>query len=421
MNLLLSEQLPLRTTRALGDYVVDAVLAHRYGDLRNARFPLVQLAPDKWFVADHPMDVSAVYVDDEATEGWEAKTESDGAGHTWTVVNLAAAAPAGAVLSAAGQGKRNPTTGGLYENPAEIMEDVAMLAGRTDTWPALRAECAAIGLRIAGSVDELLSIQSTIDGITEAIGAIWTTTMARLYPVAVVDGPVLELSIADAGNLKVSATLVDTADILRLSYDVADATSKPQHYIELSASPKRYGGVVGELVSKWLRQPADAETVGRATLQRMAGDRYDVSFSTSRMDIRPGTWWKLVGHPEWPLEGEDPVLMILTVYLSPDDNAAQVTAETILARPLVTVTAHSIALPDTSEGGIEVTYKDGIATIKLLDKANRPMAGARVSLDKSAPKTTDSRGLVTFKTTPGQHTLDIEAVGYQAQSLVIKL
>ena len=46
MNLLLSELLPLRTTRMLGDYAVDAVLAQRFGDLTRARFPLVQLTPD---------------------------------------------------------------------------------------------------------------------------------------------------------------------------------------------------------------------------------------------------------------------------------------------------------------------------------------------------------------------------------------
>ena len=42
MNLLLSELLPLRTTRELGDYSVDAPLPHRLGDFRKARFKLLR-------------------------------------------------------------------------------------------------------------------------------------------------------------------------------------------------------------------------------------------------------------------------------------------------------------------------------------------------------------------------------------------
>lgn len=421
MNLLLSEMLPLRTTRMLGDYAVDAVLALRFGDLTHARFPLVQLTPQKWFAADHAMEITAVDIDAEITAGWNYGIESDTAGHSWTVVNLAAAAPPGALVSAGGRGKRNPATGALLENPAEIIEYLSSFAGRSDIFPALRAECAAAGIRIADSVDQLISIRSSFDRIVESIGAIWTPQMARLYPTSTIAGPVLALTLDDVGDLSVSASLVDTADILRLSYDVADATGKAQHYIELSASPQRYGGVVAEITAPALRTPANAEAIGRAKLERMAGERYDVAFSSSRTDIRPGSWWRLVDHPEWPFEGDDPVLMILSVEVSPDANAAQVTAETILARPIVTVSAHSLALPDTSEGAVEVGFKNGVLTLKILDKDGKPLVGARVALDGSAAKTTDDRGLVTFNTTVGKHTLAIEAAGYAPQILELSL
>jgi hypothetical protein len=153
----------------------------------------------------------------------------------------------------------------------------------------------------------------------------------------------------------------------------------------------------------------------------MAGDRYDVSFSSSRTDIRPGSWWRLVDHPSWPFDGDDPVLMILSVQVEPDANAIQVTAETILARPIVTVTAHSLALPDTSEGAVEVAFKDGILTLTLLDKHGKSLVGARVALDGSAAKTTDLRGVVTFATTAGKHALAIEAAGYSPQTLELSL
>jgi hypothetical protein len=425
MNLLLSEPLPLRTTRMLGDYAVDAVLAHRWGDLTRARFNLLQLTPTQWFAADHPMEITDVFIDAgagaERTAGWNYAVESDAAGHSWTVVNLAAAAPVGALVSAAGRGKLSPKTGALMENPAEIIEDRSRIAGRADIFPALRAECAAAGIRIAGSLEQPISSRASFDLVTESIGAIWTPQTARLYPTSAISGPVLDLTIDDVGDLDVSTSLVDTGDVLRLAYDVADATGKAQHSIELTASPQRYGGLAVELTMPMLRSPANAEAIGRPTLERMAGERYDVAFSSSRTDIRPCSRWRLVAHPAWPFDGDDPVLMILSVEVSPDSNSAQVTAETILARPNVTVTAHSLALPDTSEGAAEIAFKNGVLTLTLLDKDSKPLAGARVALDGSAAKTTDGRGIVTFNTTVGAHKLAIDAAGYTSQIVPIKL
>lgn len=421
MNILLSEPLPLRTSRMLGDYVEDFLLAHRYGDLTAARFELKPLTPAQWFVADHPMVVTRVFIDDESTAGWNYEIQSDTDGHSWTVVNLAAPAPQGAHVSAAGRGKLNPTTGALLQNPAEIIEDLSRLGGRADIFPAFRAECAAASLRIAGSIDQSMSLRVAIDLVTEAVGAIWTPQMARLYPARAVIGPVLELTSQDVDLAPPIASLVDTFDVLRLSYDVADATGKPQHYIELTASPQRYGGVVSEQTFAWLRSPADAELVGRVTLERGAGDRYDVDFSSSRTDIRPGTWWRLVDHPQWPFAGDDPILMILTVQVSPDANTIDVTSETVLGKPIITVTAHSLALPDTSEGALEIEFRNGILTLKVLDKDGKPLVGARVSLDGSVAKTTDERGTVTFSTVAGKHKIAIEAAGYMPQELEISL
>ena len=70
MNLLLSETLPLRTTRMLGDFAEDEVLPQRFGDLRHSRFRLIKLSLTEWFAADHPMPISNVYIDDEETDGW---------------------------------------------------------------------------------------------------------------------------------------------------------------------------------------------------------------------------------------------------------------------------------------------------------------------------------------------------------------
>ena len=47
---LLSEPLPMRTTRDLGDFAADAPIPYRLGDLRAARFPLL------WLPAVHQME-----------------------------------------------------------------------------------------------------------------------------------------------------------------------------------------------------------------------------------------------------------------------------------------------------------------------------------------------------------------------------
>jgi len=420
-RLLLYENLPLRTSRMLGDFAQDFVLPHRYGDLTTARFDLGKLTASKWFVADHPMEVSAVFVDGQETDGWQRSIEWDGEGNSWTVVYLAAPADHDATVSACGTGKRSPTTGAVIENPAEVMADLCAFAGRSDTFPALRAECAVAGLRVAGSIDAEGSIRKHLDAICGSIGAIWTPAMARLYPIDSPSGPVATLTKQDAGNLGVSAVLEDTADKIRLAYDVATATDRPQHHLELSAAPARFGGVVQNLTMDWLRTPANAEAVGRRLMHRLAGERYAVTFDTSAVSTRPGDWVLLEDNPEWPFDGPDPVCMVLSVEVQPNAAAVRVTAETVMASPTVTVTAHTVAIPDTFEGALEVATRNGIATFTIYDEMNAPLPGARVSFDGGVPKTTNAQGQVAFPYTPGSHEIAIEAPGRVSQTILVTL
>ena len=76
MNLLLSELLPLRTTRALGDYAEDTILPEVLGDLTEAPFPLIRLDDSRFFAADHPMEVTAVYVERQLVADWAMVLEA---------------------------------------------------------------------------------------------------------------------------------------------------------------------------------------------------------------------------------------------------------------------------------------------------------------------------------------------------------
>ena len=97
------------------------------------------------------------------------------------------------------------------------------------------------------------------------------------------------------------------------------------------------------------------------------------------------------------------------------------TGETIVGTATVTVTAHSLALPDTVAAGIDVAVRDGVATFTITDADGRPVAGARVSLDGAAPKTTDTHGKVSFSAAPGTHEIAVEAPGFLPFSLEVTL
>ena len=284
---------------------------------------------------------------------------SDAAGNTWTVVEFAAPVPDEAEVSATGTGKRNPTTGALLENPAEIIEDVLRLAGRAESWDFLRAECAAAGLRLAGSITESKSIRATIDDIATSAAAIWTPSMARLYPTATVAGYVQELDKMLVANLIVKADLTNTADVVRVFYDPDSASAKAQHFVELSSNPQIYGGVVREFTLDSLRTPGNAEAVCRRLLPWFAGERYDVTFDCGDKSVRPGQWVRLVGHPEWPFSGADPEVMILGADVEQNSKTAQCRGVVVLTAPGIAVTGHSVALPTTRNAGVEVGVKDG--------------------------------------------------------------
>lgn len=423
--LLLSEPLPLRSARMLGDYADDVWLPEILGDFSNSPFPLYRLDDSRFFVCDHSAHISKVFIDRQQAADWAMVLESDGAGHNWTEIWFAAPVDLTAEVSACGTGREDDDTGQLITSPADAARRVMQIAGRTEDYSQLRAECSGLNLGIAVRLAEPLSIKVHIDAILGSVGGISCPGMARLYPSAAEPLPILDLDwhdvTLDAGDITAAST--DVADVLRLAYDLSDASGRALHYIELSASPRRYGGLAKEVLYPYLRTPSNAEAVGRPVLQRLAGERWNVPFTVMRNKIRPGQWVRLVAHPNWPLPGADPVIMVLQAEIEEDSDSIRATGETLIGdKPTVTVTAHSVALPDTIEAGLDVTVRDGIATFTFLDKEKRPIAGARVSLDGAAPRTTDAQGKVSFPVNPG-HTYELafEAPGFTPFTVQVPL
>lgn len=421
MRLLLSEDLPLRTSAMLGNFADVFVLAHRLGDLTSGRFKLERLDDTTFFAADHPMRITSVFVDQQETKGWERRLQSDGNGRTWTVVEFAAPVPLEAECSACGTGAESPRTGALVENPADCAEYVMRLAGRSDLWwDQLRAESAAADLRLAGSIDSVQSIRAWLDTILGSAGAIWCPGMARLYPVSTVSGYVATLDKMKVSNVEVTASLDNTADVLRLQYDPDAAGDKAQHYVELTANPSLFGEVVREESFDWLRTPGNAESVGRRFLEWLGGQRYDVAFDCGDDSIRAGQWVTLAGHPEWPFDGNDPTIMVLDVTVTPGERTVQCKGKALLSVPTATVTAHSVALPTTLAAGVELAVAKGVGTFTFRDSNGQPVLGGRASLDRGPAKRTDARGVVTFTASPGPHLLAWQAPGKMAQTLTVQ-
>jgi hypothetical protein len=428
-GLLLSELLPLRTTRMLGDYSDDVPLQWVLGDMTEAPFNLIRLTDTRYFAADHPMDVTKAFAGRQRVYNWLAALESDEEGHTYTVVQFDAAIPQGTEMTACGRGYRDPDTGALVENFGDAAEVVTnRIARRNDDWSGVRSECSAADLRAAGVIDTRQALKTQIDQLTLSAGIIWWHGGARLYPTAADPSPVLDLDVSEVGDLNVAASLNDTADVLRLAYDYSPASQRALHYIELSATPQRYGGIAKEVVYPFLRTPKNAETVGRAVLQRLAAARYDVTFTSHNIAIRPGTWVRLLDadgispNPEWMISDDPPTVMVLECEIDRDRREVKVTrAEALVDKPEVTVTAHSLALPDDIEPAIDVAFRDGVATFTITDENGKPLPRARVSLDGSAAKTTDAQGKVRFVTNAGQHTLAIDPPGYASFSITVTL
>lgn len=418
---LLYEDLPLRSTKDLGNYADDVVLAHIFGDLTRARFPLARLSATRGHAADHPMEITGAGTGTTPTASYAAKVEADVTGRTCTFVDFGAPVPVGTQMWAYGRGVRNAATGALVTNPADVMEYICALAGRTDTFQQLREESAAAGLALAGRLAVMQSIRLHLDAVAGSCGAIWCPGMGRRYPAGGVSGYVLELTAETTGIGTVEEVSDDTADILHLAYDQCDVTGKPQKSMRLEASPMRFGGIVKELSLPLLRTPANAEQVGRPILQRMAGRRYNVPLDSSQIQIRPGVWVRLVGHPDWSTADVDPAIMPLAVDVNRDDVTTHVAGEFQATYPTVTVTAHSLALSDLSGARIEISERNGIATITVFDADNHGVPGARVSLNGSAPKTTDAAGQVSFAYVPGEYELIVQAPGFAPATLQITL
>lgn len=410
MNLLLSEDLPLRTSAALGDYTEDAVLPVVYGDLSQSAVPLVKLAETEYLVADHPATVTAVFVDEQETQGWAAGTKTDITGHAYCAITLAAPPEPGAAITAAVQGKRHAATGALIEHPADVLQDVLALAGKT--WDLSRLKAELPGVRLAGRLDRSQSVRAWLDEITRSCGVVWAERFAAAYP-APAGVAVASLDARSCTIGAISASIRDAADRLQIAFDHHPAKGAFAQYMELSAKPGPFGAAGApktRLEAPWLRQPADAMVLGSRLLARLAGQRVAVEINTGTA-INVGDWIG-IGHPALPVDGAQP-MMALSLETSPGKPDRRISGEIIWGdAPAITMDSHARAIHPKAAGGVDVAFVNGIATFTILGPEGKPLPNAMVAMDNGAPKKTNAQGKVSFDARPGGHVLAVEANGY---------
>lgn len=410
MNLLISEDLPLRTSAAMGDYTEDAILPVVYGDLSQSAVPMIKLSETEYLAADHPATVTAVFVDGQETHGWATSTKTDITGHAYCAVTLSAPAEQGAEITAAMRGKRHSTTGALIEHPADILQDVLSLAGKA--WDLSRLKSELPGVRLAGRLDRPQSVRAWLDEITKSCGVVWAERFAAAYP-ASAGVSVTSLDARSAAVTSISASIQAAADRLQIAFDYHPAKGAFAQYMELSAKPSPFsaaGAPMSTLEAPWLRQPADALALGKRLLVRLAMQRAAIELETGKT-ISVGDWLSL-SHPSLPVDGPQ-TLMALSLETDPGKPGRRISGEILWGpTPIITMDHHARAIRPKADGGIDVAYSNGIATFTILGPDGKPLPNALVSLDNSAAKKTNAQGKVRFEANPGRHVIAVEADGY---------
>lgn len=410
--LFMSDPLPLRTADALGAFSQSIQLPHRIGDLTNSPFTLLKLNPTDYFAADHPMQITAIQVNNKEISGWKAATQTIG-GVACTVVTLGAAADDAVVVTGCGWGVKGKH-GAVIQNPADAVEYILSIAKKTFSPASIGSMRSRMtGVKVAGSLEGSKSTKAWVDEVTQSIGVLWTQNRFVQYPVPV-PTPRLVLTGRDA-TLRNDPQLNSryTGGNLRLQYDYSTAKARFEGVMVVGASGTPFDNMI-EVNAGWLRQVALASILAIRWLTRLASGpvtlNVDVripSHSKGGLDaIAPGEFIGLA------LPNFTGTVFIMGREYAPGAQHASLICEALLlSPPKIRLVSHAIALPTETTPGAEVSFSGGVATFTITRPGTdgKPFVGANVSLDGAQAKKTDTQGKVTFQTKAGHHKMAVSA------------
>jgi hypothetical protein len=412
-----SADLPIRSTADLREYRDTAPVPRRYG--RDVPGVLLQLGPQRtrWLWADHASaTIRRVTADGLPIAGWAWRNTQDATGRPITIVETTEPVEDGVELVATGDGALDPIAGTLMTNPADVVYDLAALAGLSiarGTLHAFRAACAARNLEISGSVDGG-TLQAAVESIASSVHAL----LVRTHP---------DLLILQPGTAAASGSLAES-DITAISGDAGDIATRllvrygveetgPRRSLEVRARAlELVRGVRSREVSlPWVRDSRVAADVAERMLQDLARPTYQISYAAQRRQWQPG---------------ERATITETRLGLSGTGTVESVNgrALTVLARlgatPSVTLETLAEAYAPEAYAGATVTAQGDQRIIRITAPDGSPVVGAACTLDGAHVRTTDNAGAVSWPASllgPGEHVIDVDSPEYEPYQLRLVL
>jgi len=415
----LTDPLPLRTSADLGQYTTLFTLPRPMG-LLTCNPVRYDGSGHFWLLADAPIGgVDAVSYQGRTISAWALQNGTDTSGHAVAVLETEEQIEDPADLAVTLRGERHPDTGQSLDRPDLQIEHLMRLAGITlsaGRLDDLRAWCQSNSLTTAGLLDDhTLSVQGWLDRLCQGAGLAWGQNLPGLAQ------PWPPISSASVGTLtaRESPTLSATCDadqlatVLELRYDYDWAAADYRGTLRLSApsAVHRFGERLARVDLGWVHDARAAIAHGerwlayrsrplwrleaRAT-QNLAQIGDSITVDHAHSAINAG----VVTRRTWR-----PTETLLQIE-APAGSASAVQVDAIAAG----IGVDQITAP-------EYDYQAGQATVLITDSTGAPIPGARVTLDGGITRSADNQGWVQFSVAPGNHSLYVQAIGYDPFTL----
>lgn len=413
-----SADLPLRTTAVWGAFRDLQVIPHRYGDTAGALLPYDE--GRRVFVwCDHAsVSVQDVLINGQSVFNWQWRNGQDSTGRSVTFVEFSAPVDEGAVATAAGQAKADTRTGALITNPADVLYDIlAGIAGHdvaTGDVDLFRAECAARGLSVAGSIAEPVSTQRAAAGVCASVGAVFCPTMdgiARLYPGGSLEG-FTAAEISAKVDASASCSLERLANAIVVNFDWQDGAARQAIEVDAPDSVADLGRRERVVNAVWLADPRGAYDLAVRLLRQFARPLWsikaaDVAGTGALRRLAVGQTVN-VDHPALPVSG---TAMVLACVADPFTDRCELELELAAgAVPRVRLVRTSAAIDPLQYAAVGILTQGDSRVLNLQDADGSPLSDAAVTLNGQWTRYTDAGGRVLFPISlmpPGTHTLEI--------------
>lgn len=425
-----SADLPLRTTAVWGAFRDLRVIPHRYGDTEGECLPYDE--GRRVFVwCDHAsVQVRDVMVEAQSVFDWQARNGQDSTGRSVTFIEFTNPVDEGVTVTASGLAKADSRTGAVITNPADVVLDIlANIAGHSVTGADVelfRAECAARGLAVAGSLNEAISTQRAVAAVCASVGAVFCPTMeglARIYP----GGDLEAFEAAQIGadvRVGAEAGLDAIANAVVVQFDWADGAARQAIEVDAPDSIADLGRRELVFEARWLADPRGAYDLATRLLRQRARPVWnitaeDVAGVSSLRRLAVGQTVR-VDHPALPVSG---TALVLGCDLDPvTDRCRLELAIPAGAAPRVRLVRTSAAIDPMQYAAVGVLTQGDSRVLNLRDADGGPLADAAVTLNGQWTRYTDAGGRVLFPVTlmpAGTH--QIEVVTGDGQTLTVQV